>query len=120
MADHDMHGPEELTYSAPQTADAALEEVAAAEAIKSLEHLIQRGKERGRVTQEEIMQLVPQPEDNVDRLEEIYDALSKAGITIIDELTDDGALDVDPYRRGRRSARSIRPRRRRRRAHVPV
>jgi len=96
MADHDMDVPEELSYSAPKTADAALEEVAAAEAIKSLEHLIQRGKERGRVTQEEIMQLVPQPEDNVDRLEEIYDALSKAGITIIDELTDDGALDVDP------------------------
>jgi RNA polymerase primary sigma factor len=97
MADHDMDMPEELGYTPTKTADAALEEVAAAEAVQSLEHLIQRGKERGKVTQEEIMQLVPQPEENVDRLEEIYEALTKAGITIIDELAEeeDFTLDID-------------------------
>jgi RNA polymerase primary sigma factor len=76
----------------PNTPDAvqALEEVAAAEAITSLEDLLARGRERGIVTQEEIMQLVPQNEDNVDRLEEIYEALTKANITITDELAEEG------------------------------
>ncbi len=45
----------------------ALEEVAAAEAMHSLDELLARGRERGMVTQEEIMQLMPQNEENVDR-----------------------------------------------------
>ncbi|HEX6290308.1 MAG TPA: sigma-70 family RNA polymerase sigma factor [Herpetosiphonaceae bacterium] len=97
MADHDLDLTEDLGYTPSQTAETALEEVAAAEAVHSLEQLIQRGKERGKVTQEEIMQLVAQPEENLDQLEEIYEALTKAGITIIDELVEeeDFTLDID-------------------------
>ena len=97
MADHDLDLQEDLEFTPSQTAETALEEVAAAEAVHSLDQLIQRGKERGKVTQEEIMQLVAQPEENLDQLEEIYEALTKAGITIIDELVeeDDFTLDVD-------------------------
>src|SRR3712207_2259217 len=97
MADHDLDLQEDLEFTPSPTAETALEEVAAAEAVHSLEQLIQRGKERGKVTQEEIMQLVAQPEENLDQLEEIYEALTKAGITIIDELVeeDDFTLDVD-------------------------
>src|ERR687886_284763 len=73
----------------------ALEEVAAAEAVRSLDDLIARGKVRGAVTQEEIMQLVPQQEDNVDQLEAIYEALAKAGIEITDELVDDAEFRMD-------------------------
>ena len=73
----------------------ALEEVARAEAITSLNDLMARGKKRGSVTQEEILQLVPQPEDNADRLDEIYAALVKAGIQITDELVDDGEFNID-------------------------
>ena len=73
----------------------ALEEVAAAEAVTSLDDLIARGKARGSVTQEEILQLVPQQEDTVDRLEEIYEAVSKAGIKITDELADDPEFGLE-------------------------
>lgn len=67
----------------------ALEEVAAAEAVRSLSDLIVRGKERGFVTQEEILQILPPADDNVDQLEEAYDALTKAGVTITDELVEE-------------------------------
>src|ERR687886_3117639 len=73
----------------------ALEEVAAAEAVRSLDDLIARGKVRGAVTQEEIMQLVPQQEENVDQLEVIIEALAKAGIGITDELVDDAEFSMD-------------------------
>ena len=73
----------------------ALEEIAAAEAVRSLDELLARGRERGTVTQEEIMQLVPQAEENVDRLDEIMEALVKAGITVTDELVDETAFSLD-------------------------
>ena len=84
-----------LEETAAADAVQALEEVAAAEAVQSLDELIARGKERGTVTQEEIMQLVPQAEENVDRLEEIYEALTKAGITITDELVEEAEFGID-------------------------
>lgn len=100
MADHSIRNNHEFDDVSGQAADTALEEVAAAEAIHSLQQLIQRGRERGKVTQEEILQLVDQPEDNVDQLEAIYDALTRAGITIVDELGEDDtlqtAIDIDP------------------------
>ncbi|PLS77104.1 MAG: hypothetical protein CYG59_25450 [Chloroflexi bacterium] len=95
MADHDLEITEEIGYTPAPTAGAALEEVAAAEAVHSLEQLIQRGKERGKVTNEEILQLVAQPEESVDQLGDIYEKLTNAGITIVDELVDDFILDVD-------------------------
>src|SRR5918912_4347086 len=84
-----------MTPDASGEALEALEEVAAAEAVRSLDDLLARGKVRGTVTQEEIMQLLPQQEDNVDRLEEIIEALAKAGISITDELVDDGEFGMD-------------------------
>lgn len=62
----------------------ALEEIAAAESIRSLSDLLARGRERGSVTQEEVMQLVLQ-EDNGERLGEILEALEKAHIEVVDE-----------------------------------
>lgn len=96
MANHDMEITDELSYTPPKTADAALEEVAAAEVVQSLEQLIQRGKERGQVTNEEITQLIAQSEENADQFDQIYEALTKAGITIVDnDEDDDFTLDVD-------------------------
>jgi RNA polymerase primary sigma factor len=95
MADHGTNPNEDLNFAAAPSADTALEEIAAAEAVHSLDQLIQRGKERGKVTQEEILQLVAQPEENVDQLEEIYEALTQAGITILDELSEDDAFQLD-------------------------
>jgi RNA polymerase primary sigma factor len=100
MSDHDTELAEPTFTPAP-TAETALEEIAAAEAVHTLDQLIERGKERGKVTQEEILQLVGQTDESVDQLDQIYEALTKAGITIIDELTDDDTFtldaDLDPF-----------------------
>jgi RNA polymerase primary sigma factor len=91
MADRPLNFADELDLDSPPDPSEALEEVAAAEAVQSLDDLLARGKARGKVTQEEILQLVSQQEDNVDRIDEIMSALVKEGISITDELVDDDA-----------------------------
>src|SRR5215211_1430196 len=59
--------------------------------ITSLQDLIALGKQRGFVTEGEILQLVPNPETDVDKLEEIQRALSQAGIGTRDEIIAGGA-----------------------------
>jgi RNA polymerase primary sigma factor len=62
--------------------------------ITSLPDLIVLGKQRGFVTEGEILQLVPNPETDVDKLEEIQQALTAAGISTRDEIIAGGA-DVE-------------------------
>src|SRR5882757_51380 len=62
--------------------------------IISLQDLITAGKLRGFVTEGEILQLVPNPETDVDKLEEIQQALQTAGITTRDEIIAGGS-DVE-------------------------
>ena len=59
--------------------------------IHSLQDLIALGKQRGFVTEGEILQLVPNPETDVDKLEEIQRALTQAGIGTRDEIIAGGA-----------------------------
>jgi len=59
--------------------------------IATLQDLIALGKQRGFVTEGEILQLVPNPESDVDKLEEIQRALSQAGIGTRDEIIAGGA-----------------------------
>src|SRR5581483_4537375 len=59
--------------------------------IASLPDLIALGKQRGFVTEGEILQLVPNPETDVDKLEEIQRALQQAGISTRDEIIAGGA-----------------------------
>jgi RNA polymerase primary sigma factor len=49
-----------------------------------INELIERGRPRGFVTDNEILYHFPKIEDNVDLLEEIYDRLEKAGIKVIE------------------------------------
>jgi RNA polymerase primary sigma factor len=71
----------------PDVSTQALEEVAAAESVRTLADLLARGRERGSVTQEEAMQLL-QPE-----FDEILEALRKANIPVIyDEAIEDEDL----------------------------
>ena len=49
-----------------------------------LNELIERGRPRGFVTDNEILYYFPKIEDSVDLLEEIYDRLEKAGIKVIE------------------------------------
>src|SRR6476646_5017754 len=59
--------------------------------ITSLQELIAHGKKRGFVTEGEILQLVPNPETDVDKLEEIQKALVAAGLGTRDELIAGGS-----------------------------
>src|SRR4029079_19745627 len=59
--------------------------------ITSLQELIAHGKKRGFVTEGEILQLVPNPETDVDKLEEIQKALVAAGLGTRDEMIAGGA-----------------------------
>jgi len=67
----------------------ALEQVSAAEAIRTVDELLARGRQRGTVTLEEIEQVATQQGDNADLLEQIYEKLAKAKITISDELVEE-------------------------------
>jgi RNA polymerase primary sigma factor len=51
---------------------------------KEINELIERGRPRGFVTDNEILYYFPKIEDNVELLDEIYDRLEKAGIKIIE------------------------------------
>jgi RNA polymerase primary sigma factor len=69
--------------------------------IRSLPDLITLGKQRGFVTEGEILELVPNPETDIDKLEEIQQALSQAGISTRDEIisggsTTDVTFEEDP------------------------
>ena len=59
--------------------------------ITSLQELIAHGKKRGFVTEGEILQLVPNPETDVDKLEEIQKALAAAGLGTRDEMIAGGS-----------------------------
>jgi RNA polymerase primary sigma factor len=51
---------------------------------REINELIDRGRPRGFVTDNEILYYFPKIEDNVDLLDEIYDRLEKAGIKVIE------------------------------------
>lgn len=59
--------------------------------IGSLQDLITLGKQRGFVTEGEILHLVPNPETDLDKLEQIQQALSQAGISTRDEILPGGS-----------------------------
>src|SRR5262245_34019491 len=81
-------GPEEETTPPPEEAEEEPNN------IKSLQDLIAAGKQRGFVTEGDILQLVPNPETDLDKLEEIQQALAQAGIGTRDEIIAGGA-EVD-------------------------
>jgi RNA polymerase primary sigma factor len=69
--------------------------------IRTIQDLIALGKQRGFVTEGEILELVPNPETDIDKLEEIQQALSQAGISTRDEIisggsTTDVTFEEDP------------------------
>ena len=50
----------------------------------AVKHLIKKGREQRYVTHQEIMAVVPNAEENVDLLDEIYTLLTDLGIQVID------------------------------------
>jgi RNA polymerase primary sigma factor len=50
-----------------------------------VERLIQKGKEQGFVTQQEVAQAIPDAEDNIEELDELYAALLENGVELTDK-----------------------------------
>ncbi|MCC7543646.1 RNA polymerase sigma factor RpoD [bacterium] len=51
----------------------------------AVERLVTKGREQGFVTQQEVLQAIPQAEDQVDLLDDLYSALIDAGIEVVDQ-----------------------------------
>lgn len=51
---------------------------------KDTDELIKKGKQQGFVTQEEILSAIPDAEDNVEKLDEVYAVLLEEGIEVTD------------------------------------
>lgn len=62
--------------------------------INNLQDLIAIGRQRGYVIESEVLQLVPNPEADLDKLEKIQTALSQAGVSTRDEIISGGS-DVE-------------------------
>ncbi|WP_341469876.1 RNA polymerase sigma factor RpoD [Candidatus Chlorohelix allophototropha] len=62
--------------------DKALE---ALEPVSNLSDLLARGKKQGYVTQDQILQAVPEPESHLEQIEDVYAELIELGIEILDD-----------------------------------
>ncbi len=64
-----------------------------------IESLIQEGKQRGFVTEAEILEVVPETEEQIEMIEELYKNLSLAGVEIVEgeaELLDETREKKEP------------------------
>src|SRR3989339_2079145 len=56
---------------------------------QGVKDLIKTGKENGFITQEEILNIFPKPEDHIEELDELYSQLIKAGVDVFENLSDE-------------------------------
>ena len=63
----------------------ALPKEVAGGALLTITDLINRGKKQGYVTQDQILQVVPEPEINIQQVEEAYAELLELGIEVLEE-----------------------------------
>jgi len=67
--------------------------------------LIARGKQRGFVTEDEIINLIPEIEDELDELENLYEQLETAGVKVVasdDMLKIDTDREVEAYEKSKK------------------
>jgi RNA polymerase primary sigma factor len=76
----------------PETAD---EKTWTADESAAMEQLIELGEEQGHISIDDIVELFPHVEDNLDLLEDIHDALLNAGITLSDNGLGEGELKAE-------------------------
>jgi len=62
--------------------DASLLGAGAGQPITSVAELLIRGKKQGYVTHDQILQVVPEPEANIQQIEEVYAELLEQGIEV--------------------------------------
>lgn len=56
---------------------------------KTIKQLIKEGKENGFITQDDILTIFPKPEEHIEKLDELYAQLIKAGIDVFETLSDE-------------------------------
>ncbi len=78
----------------PVSAELGLEGVAS---VATMDDLLIRGKKQGYVTQDQILQVVPEPEAHLEQIEDVYAELMELGIEVLDEAKDfmPGAKDPE-------------------------
>ena len=63
--------------------------------INPIEQLIELGKDRGYITIDDILGALPEVEQDLDQLEEMYALLLAAGISVLDESVDEESTDSE-------------------------
>lgn len=61
--------------------------------------LLRRAKAKGYLVQDEILKLVPNPEEYIDQLDDLYDALFEKGIDVFEGITEEEIREVESDRR---------------------
>lgn len=89
--DSELEELDEEFEETPEVAPRAEEAEPEAPAVQSIADLITIGKQRGYVTEGEVLALVPNPETDLDKLEQIQTALQKAGVSTRDDIIGGGA-----------------------------
>ncbi len=56
---------------------------------KALETLIAKGKDQGFVTQEEILEIFPDAEKNIEKLDDVYDRLLRLSVDVFESVTEE-------------------------------
>ena len=75
------------------------------EKIDIIAELIERGKQRGFVTEDEIIHLIPDVEEELDELESLYEKLETAGIKVVvseDMLKIETEKEVEAYEKSKK------------------
>ena len=75
------------------------------EKIDVVAELIARGKQRGFVTEDEIIHLIPEVEEELDELENLYEKLETAGVKVVvsdDMLKIDTDREVEAYEKSKK------------------
>jgi len=75
------------------------------EKIDVVAELIARGKQRGFVTEDEIIHLIPEVEEELDELENLYEQLETAGVKVVvsdDMLKIDTDREVEAYEKSKK------------------
>jgi RNA polymerase primary sigma factor len=62
---------------------------------EEIQKLMKKGKKEGVVTQDEIMAAIPNAEDNIDLLDEIYTRFLELKIDIVDNLDKENLFSSD-------------------------
>ncbi len=65
--------------------DSSLSGAVAGQPLTSVADLLTRGKAQGYVTHDQILQVVPEPEANIQQIEEVYAELLEQGIEVLEE-----------------------------------